>query len=157
MKDQKKRMLVGNVKIYKGRGDAIQEFHSNLPFSVMETGDNEFACLYYKQGCNRGLVKFCKVEKQKEISSMHDGMVYWNWKITNEFLNFHTMEIKDFGVLLPKSDPENPRPVGEEWGEYTIVSKEWITSMLEHYDFSNVGTMIAKKEGMGEEMEEGWV
>lgn len=88
---------------------------------------------------------------------MHDGMVYWKWKLTNEFLNFDTIEIKDFGVLLPKNDPKHPRQEGDHWGEYSIVSKEWITSMLEHYDYSKVGIMITKKEGNGEDMEEGWV
>jgi hypothetical protein len=60
----------------------------------------------------------------------HSGQ--WTALLEMDFVYHSVMEFskcdrKDFIVLLQKE-------TGEE-GEYTIVTKEWLPAMLEHYDY----------------------
>ena len=153
--DEKKKQLVGNMRVYKSRRVAIKEFHSNRPLCVLETPDN-IGILFYVGGSNRGAVKYLKLQEKSGYTSVFQGNNYWKWKLTKVTLDFSLLIIQDFVVLLPKNDPSQPRKRGEIWGEYTLASKEWSPRMLEHYEYSTVGIVQAKDEQEQKE-EDGWV
>ena len=150
-----KKKLVGNMRVYKSRRDAIREFHSNRPLSVLETPDN-IGILFYQGGSNRGAVKYLRLQEKSGYTSVFQGNNYWKWKLTKVTLDFSLLVIQDFVVLLPKNDPNQPRMRGEIWGEYTLASKEWSPRMLEHYEYSTVG-IVQLKEEQEQKEEDGWV
>ena len=101
MVDQKKRQLVGNVHVYKDKFEAIQEFFANTPVSILGIAEDKFGILFYEGGCNRGVIKYLELEK-KGVNSTHYGLRYWMWKLMRWVLDFQTLDIDDFAVLLPK-------------------------------------------------------
>jgi hypothetical protein len=133
VRNEKKKQLTGNIRIYPSAEKALLAFHSKKPISVLQEDGGGFGILFYKNGSNRGEINFWKLERFEEVNSVHHGMRYWKWQLTDTILAFHDWEVKDFAVLLPKIGR-----VGEK-GEYTMVTKEWSPAMLEHYDYSSVG------------------
>ena len=98
----------------------------------LKTVDDGFGLLYYKNGSNKGQVEFMGIELRAP-ESIFRGLRYWGCILCSEkILSMDAWEIKDFAVLLPKKSRAIAR-------EYTIVSKEWSPSMLEHYGYSMVG------------------
>jgi hypothetical protein len=133
--NQKKKQLTGNVRIYRTEDDARVSFLSRKPISVLQSMKNEFGLLFYKNGSNRGEINFLKILQSVEEVSVHQGMRYWRWNLTETILEFDDWEVRDFAVLLPKS---GSLTTGEIDG-YTVVTKEWSPLMLEHYEYSSVG------------------
>jgi hypothetical protein len=131
-KNPKKRYLVGNVRIYRCKNDAMLAFHANKPISILESVDYGFGLLFYCNGSNRGEVSFWQIIKMDHMESIYNGLRYWKWELTDTILKFDSWEVKDFAVLLPKTGNETN-------GEYTIITKEWSPIMLEHYAYAKVG------------------
>ena len=75
MKNQKRKQLVGNCRIYKTRVDVITEFHSNKPFCVLET-ENKLGALFYQGGSNQGNVMFMQVTRLEDGCLVYQGMRY---------------------------------------------------------------------------------
>jgi hypothetical protein len=138
VKNEKKKLLTGNVRIYAGIGEAITSFHSKKPVSLVEESMGTFGILFYENGSNRGVIKFLELERKEEEMSVQDGMRFWKWIRSERVKSYEDLIIKDFVVLLPKR--------GEEFvGEFTMVSKEWSPAMLEHYNYSTVGVETSVK------------
>ena len=151
-----KRELVGNMmRVYKTTDNAIREFHSNRPLSVLET-PGHIGILFYEGGCNRGSVKYLQLVEKPGYSFVFQGNNYWKWKLTKVILDFEELSFDDFVVLLPRNDPTMLRKKGEIWGEYTLATKEWSPRMLDNYDYSTVGILQPKEEQVLRE-EDGWV
>ena len=132
-KNPKKKQLTGNVRIYPNKDQALLSFHSKKPISVLETTIGDYGLLFYKNGSNHGEINFLKIQREKE-QSIHHGMRYWTWTLTDTLLEFDDWEVRDFAVLLPKAGTLG----GGEEG-YTVITKEWSPAMLEDYEYSSVG------------------
>ena len=61
--DEKKRLLAGNVHVYKDKYEAIREFYKNTPVSILGIDEDKFGILFYEGGCNRGCVKYLELRK----------------------------------------------------------------------------------------------
>jgi hypothetical protein len=124
--------LLGNVKIYGSEGDAKIAFHSRKAMSGLMMGDGCYI-LFYINGSNRGEVGYFEMRKQENGKSENNGLRYWTWTMSTEVKKYDEESIiDDFIVWLPKFQ-------GSVAGEYSIVTKEWSPSMLEHYELSSVG------------------
>lgn len=127
------------MKIYAGKMEATNAFFEHRVLSLVETTNAGFGVLYYKNGSNRGEIKFMRLERQEQHRLYH-GLRYWKWLLSGgRDLTMDEWGIKDFCVLLPK------RILGAEVGDYTIVTKEWSPMMLEHYEYSKVGLDVKPK------------
>ena len=113
--DEKKRLLAGNVHVYKDKYEAIREFYKNTPVSILGIDEDKFGILFYEGGCNRGCVKYLELRKKKEINSIHYGLRYWKWRLTGKVIDLEMLDIHDFAVVLPKRGGE-PREKGQAWG-----------------------------------------
>ena len=70
--------------------------------SILGIAEDKFGILFYKGGCNRGVIKYLELQKKKGVNSTHYGLRYWMWKLMRWVLDFQTLDIDDFAVLLPK-------------------------------------------------------
>jgi hypothetical protein len=155
-KNKKRKELSGNVRIYSTISLALREFYSGKPISVVETEVQEYAILYYLNGCNRGNVGCRMVSRMEESNTIvQNGVKYWKWELLGG-VEFEELNIRDYGVLLPKIGGEGI-PIGG--GYFTIVTKEWSPMMLEHFEYCQVGMYV--KPEMEEKpnfmIEEGWL
>jgi hypothetical protein len=132
-----KKEIARQVRVYKDRDSAEITFLSSVPVSVLETTAAGFGLLYYRDGSNRGNISFLPLEKKKQGMSTYHGMRYWKWRVLDYILDLEELEVKDFAVLLPKYAVTS---TDEGSKEYTMVSKEWSPAMLDHYEYSTVGT-----------------
>jgi hypothetical protein len=126
--------------VYASRPAAVEAFHSYKPICALETSLGGYGMLFYEKGANKGGIKYLKLERLEEGSSIHHGLKYWIWRLTGIMYDMDEWNVGDFAVLLPRTDKGN-------WTtEYSMVTKEWSPAMLEHYDYSNVGTAMKKEE-----------
>ena len=153
-KDPKRQSLRGMVRVYKGREMAVREFNAYKPISVLQSTEG-FGMLFYNRGCNRGEIQYLKIIHFEEVKSIHDGLRYGQWELSDTVLGFDQWEVKDFVVLLPKIDGEKDK---RKTSEYTMATWDHSSAMLEHYDYSSVG-IRSKNEQMNNpcDVEEGWV
>lgn len=141
----KKRIdLRGNIHVYANKAAAVEAFHSYKPICVLEATTCGYGMLFYEKAANMGGIKYLKLDRSEvDGLSVHHGLRYWVWRLTDIVYGFDEWETRDFAVLLPRTDK------GEWTTEYTMVTKEWSPAMLDHYEYSKVG--IATKKEVNEE------
>ena len=108
------------------------------PVSLLETTDG-FGVVYNikcrRRGKNRGRVQWLELKRIEKTRVLH-GVQYWHWEASENIIDLEDVEVKDFMVLLPWIKERGKQEI---IGEYTMVSKEWMTAMLEHYEYCKLG------------------
>ena len=134
----KRKLLLGNVRIYKNVETAKLSFFENNALSVLKSNKG-FGILFYENGRNRGGVTFLSLDWHELDSTQKHGLNYWRWGLTSTQYSYERdITVEDFGVLLPMFGEDRS-------GYYTLVTKDWDPCQLDLYGYSPVG-MRRKKE-----------
>jgi hypothetical protein len=69
---------------------------------------------------------------------------YWRWEFTQVDKCLDDISLIDYVVLLPKTDVDGDTVV---LSEFTMVTKEWLPAMLEHFELANTGMEVKVRMG----------
>lgn len=151
-------LVSGNTRIY-GSEEELETTYTGrtpLPFVILTSG--VLGCLYYEIGRNVGKdisVRILERTNLEEHLCLQHGLCYWNFELTNRSDKLSDVEIKDYGVLLPKLGCA-------EQGVYTMATKSWSTEMFGDYDFAtesaNYNSTDAKIDALEDTiLDEEWI
>jgi hypothetical protein len=128
----KDELLALNTRVYNSEQEVNDTFKSRDPMPIVVLEDGSYAALIYERGKSVGKRVLAKSISRSEIEGedgFHHGLKYWRFQLEIETKLVDRSCISDFGVLLQK--------IGcEELGVYTIVTKNWATTMFGEYDFA---------------------
>jgi hypothetical protein len=133
-RDPQRREILGNAKVYTSLKLAQSSFYSKGTLSMIKTKEQGFGIMYY-QGSTQGSIWVCKMERfDMEHTELH-GIRYWKWAVSDSEKLLSKLTITNFVVFLPKADV-----LGQTVQlEFTMVTKEWLLAMLDHYKLSELG------------------
>ena len=151
----KRKDLVGNVRIYPDLKTARQSLLHQLPLSILVTREHGFGVLFYATGSNKGRVSFLKINRVSDEETIHQGLVYWSWVVSDIVSDLEDVFAIDYGALLPRIGVMESQENMDFRGLYSKSTKEWDPEMLEHFEYSTTGMKLEKMEMNNDGIENG--
>ena len=128
MKRSNERELLLNTRVFGTEVELETHFRKHLALPVIITKDGSTCCLQYETSRNIGNRVVMRKLSRDPANGKH-GIIYWQYKLTEEKELLSNESIEDYGVLLPQ-------PGNADIGLYTIVTKNWSSDMYGNYNFT---------------------
>jgi hypothetical protein len=130
---QKEELLALNTRVYNTEEELRDWYINRHPMPVVVLRGGSLAALFYEKGRSVGKLilarRFTRLSLEPE-ESMHYGLKYWHFKLSDDNERVDYSDIIDFAVLLQK--------IGvNQHGIYTVITKNWSPEMFGEYDFAD--------------------